>query len=378
LPGLLGSPPAARRPGRLAPRRAVSPTGAIVNPAETQARWRWPRQAAGETFVNTYGRGDALDLELWQWIAFGCLIVAGLLVDLIAFGHRGERISLRLALAWSVGWSGLGLAFTGVVWWWGGRARAEEYLAGFLVEKSLSLDNLFVFAVIFAYFAVPAPSQRRVLFWGIVGAIVLRGVFILAGAALLEASHLALYVFAAFLVATGIRMARHSGAHVNLERSKLMRFLTSRLPMTSSYSGDALFVREGDGWVATPMVAALVLVAAFDVVFAIDSIPAIFAITREVFIVYAANAFSLLGLAALYFLLADMVERFRYLNVGLGVVLAFVGLKMGLSDLLHVPTHVSLGVILAVLGGAIGLSMARASLDERAAVPKPTMGEESA
>ncbi len=298
-----------------------------------------------------------MDLELWQWTAFGCLVVTGLLVDLLAFAGKGQRISLGRALGWSLAWTALGLAFTGVVWWWGGRARAEEYLAGFLVEKSLSLDNLFVFALIFAYLAVPAASQRRVLFWGIVGAIVLRGVFILAGAALLDAFHVTLYAFAFFLVVTGIRMARQGPSHLDLEGSRLMRVLSARLPIAASYAGEALVVRQGGRWVATPLLAALVLVAAFDVVFAVDSIPAIFAITREVFIVYAANAFSLLGLAALYFLLADMVERFRYLNVGLGVVLAFVGAKMGLSDVVHVPTYASLAAIVLILGAAIGASM---------------------
>jgi tellurite resistance protein TerC len=236
---------------------------------------------------------------------------------------------------------------------------AGEYLAGFLIEKSLSVDNLFVFALVFAYFAVPAANQRRVIFWGIVGAIVLRAVFIAAGAALLDAFHLTIYVFGAFLVLTGIRMARHASVEIHPERNPALRLLGRVLPLTTRYHGDRLTALEGGRRVATPLFAALVLVAAFDVVFAVDSIPAIFAVTRETFVVYAANAFSLLGLSALYFVLAGMLGRFRYLNVGLAAVLVFVGAKMLLADLWHIPVALSLGVIVLVLGAAVGASLLR-------------------
>ena len=311
-----------------------------------------------------------MELELWMWGAFGALVVAMLVVDLVAFGGRGEEISFRRAVGWSIGWTALGLAFGGFLWWWQGRAPAEEYLAGFLIEKSLSVDNLFVFALIFSYFAVPVAYQRRVIFWGIVGAIVLRALFILAGAALLDAFHYTIYVFGAFLVLTGIRMARHSTVEIHPERNPVLRLLGRVLPMTAGYHGDRLTVRENGRRLATPMMAALVLVATFDVVFAVDSIPAIFAITRDTFIVYAANAFSLLGLAALYFVLAGMMGRFRYLNVGLAAVLVFVGLKMTLADVYKVPVLVSLAVIVVLLTVAVGASLLRP-----APVPEPEADE---
>jgi len=300
-----------------------------------------------------------MKLELWMWGAFGVFVVALLLIDLVAFGRRGEHVSFRRAVGWSIGWTVLGLAFGGFLWAWQGRVPAEEYLAGFLIEKSLSVDNLFVFALIFGYFAVPAAHQRRVIFWGIVGAIVLRALFILAGAALLDAFHYTIYVFGAFLVLTGIRMARHTTVEIHPERNPVLKLLGRVLPLTAGYHGDRLTVREGGRRLATPLLAALVLVATFDVVFAVDSIPAIFAVTRDTFIVYAANAFSLLGLAALYFVLAGMMGRFRYLNVGLAAVLVFVGLKMTLADVYKVPVLASLSVIVLTLAVAVGASLLR-------------------
>ncbi|HEX5799389.1 MAG TPA: TerC family protein [Gaiellaceae bacterium] len=293
-----------------------------------------------------------MHVDLWIWIAFGAFVAAMLVLDLLAFGRGGEVVSFRRAVTWSVGWTLLGLAFAPVLWIWQGGAFAEEYLAGFLIEKSLSIDNLFVFALIFAYFNVPAAHQRRVIFWGIVGAIVLRAIFIAAGAALLDAFHFTIYVFGAFLILTGIRMARHSEVEIHPERNPVLRVLGRVLPLTTRFHGDRLTVREDGRRVATPLFGALVLVATFDVVFAVDSIPAIFAVTREVFLVYAANAFSLLGLAALYFVLAGMMGKFRYLNLGLAVVLVFVGGKMLLSDVFKVPVYVSLAVIVVTLAAA--------------------------
>jgi tellurite resistance protein TerC len=292
-----------------------------------------------------------------MWAAFALGVVALLLVDLLAFGRRGEEIPLRRAVGWSIGWTALGVGFGGMLWAWQGRGPAEEYLAGFLIEKSLSIDNLFVFALIFGFFAVPAAYQRRVIFWGIVGAIVLRALFILAGATLLDAFHATVYVFGAFLILTGIRMARHSEVEIHPERNPALRLLGRVLPLTTTYHGDRLTAREGGRRVATPLAAALLLVATFDVVFAVDSIPAIFAVTRETFVVYAANAFSLLGLSALYFVLAGMIGRFRYLNVGLAAVLVFVGGKMVLADVVHLPVYVSLLVIVLALGAAVGASL---------------------
>ncbi|MBW3593095.1 MAG: TerC family protein [Actinobacteria bacterium] len=294
-----------------------------------------------------------------MWAAFGAFVVAMLLVDLLAFGRGQEEIAFGRAVRWSIGWTVLGVAFAGFIWVWEGRVYAEQYFAGFLIEKSLSIDNLFVFALIFSYFAVPAANQRRVIFWGIVGAIVLRGIFILAGAALLNAFHYTIYVFGIFLIVTGIRMARHSNVEIHPEKNPALKLLQRVMPITMSYHGDRLTAVEGGRRVATPMLAALALVATFDVVFAVDSIPAIVAVTREVFIVYAANAFSLLGLAALYFVLAGMIGRFRYLNIGLAAVLVFVGVKMTLSDVYEIPIYLSLLVIVVTLTVAVIASVRR-------------------
>jgi tellurite resistance protein TerC len=309
-----------------------------------------------------------LDLSLWAWAAFGAFVVALLLLDLAVFGRGRAEISFRRAVSWSIVWTALGLGFAVFVWFWQGRTAAEEYVAGFLIEKSLSIDNLFVFALIFAYFAVPTASQRRVLFWGIAGAIVLRGIFIAAGAVLLDTFHYTIYLFGAILIVTGIRMARHQTAEIQPERNPVLRVLGRLIPMSQAYDGDRLVTRRDGKRLGTPLLAALALVATFDVVFAVDSIPAIFAVTREPFIVYAANAFSLLGLAALYFVLANMLGRFRYLNVGLAIVLVFVGVKMTLSDLYKIPIAVSLAVIVLTLGGAVLASLLRPlRLEERPA-----------
>jgi tellurite resistance protein TerC len=300
-----------------------------------------------------------VNLEWWAWAAFGVLVVALLAVDFVVAGRERGRISFRRAAVASVAWTALGVAFGFGLWAWQGRVWAEEYFAGFLIEKSLSVDNLFVFALIFAYFAVPEASQRRVLFWGIAGAIVLRGIFIAAGSVLLETFHYTIYVFGAILIVTGIRMARHHTTEIHPERNPVLKLLGRMVPLTTEYHGDKLTVREAGKRIGTPLLAALVLVATFDVVFAVDSIPAIFAVTREPFIVYAANAFSLLGLAALYFVLASMIGKVRYLNVGLAVVLVFVGVKMTISDFYKIPVAISLAVIVLTLAVAVIASLLR-------------------
>ena len=295
--------------------------------------------------------------DLGTWIVLALAVAAMLAFDLVFFGRGAAEISFRTALVWSAVWTGVGVAFVGVVWWLRGAGAAEEYLAGYVIEKSLSIDNLFVFAMIFGYFAVPAALQRRVIFWGIVGAIVLRGAFIFAGAALLDAFHWMVYVFGAFLVVTAIRMARHSEVEIHPDQNPALRLLRRMIPITNEYHGERFFIRRAGVRMATPLVAALVLVATFDVVFAVDSIPAIFAVTDDTFVVYAANAMSLLGLTALYFLLAGMIQRFVYLSLGLAVVLGFVGIKMLIVDLYKIPVLVSLGVIVGVLTVAVVWSL---------------------
>jgi predicted tellurium resistance membrane protein TerC len=265
------------------------------------------------------------------WLVFGAAIVAMLATDLIVAGRSAGPVpSMRAAAWWSAGWTAVALAFAVLVLVWRGEQAASEYVTGFVLERSLSLDNLFVFAMLFGYLAVPRQEQRRVLFFGIVGAIVLRLVFILAGGALLDAFHWSIYLFGALLVATGVRMALHGDDQIS--DSRVLRTVRRIAPGTA---------------------APLILVAVFDVIFAVDSIPAIFAVTRDTFTVFAANAFSLLGLASLYFLLAGMRERFRHLSKGLAVVLVFIGIKMMITDLWHVPTELSLAVILVVLGASV-------------------------
>jgi tellurite resistance protein TerC len=284
-----------------------------------------------------------------------------LAVDLVVAGRSAGPVpSMRSAAWWSVGWTVVALAFALVVLGWRGGTAASEYLTGFVLERSLSLDNLFVFAMLFGYLAVPRPAQRTVLFYGIAGAIVLRLVFILAGGALLDAVHWSIYLFGALLIATGVRMALHGDEELHPDRNPVLRLLRRTVPSTDAYHGDRVFVREGGRRLATPLLAALALVATFDVIFAVDSIPAIFAVTRDTFTVFAANAFSLLGLASLYFLLEGMRERFRHLNRGLAVVLVFIGVKMCVTDLWHVPTELSLAVIVVALTASVLASPRRA------------------
>jgi tellurite resistance protein TerC len=299
------------------------------------------------------------------WLAFGAAMVAMLAIDLVAAGRSAGAVpSMRAAAWWSLGWTVVALAFALVLLPWRGGTAASEYLTGFVLERSLSLDNLFVFAMLFSYLAVPKPAQRKVLFFGIAGAIVLRLVFILAGGALLDAVHWSIYLFGALLVGTGIRMALHGDEQIHPDRNPVLRLLQRTVPSTPEYDGDRVFTRRGGRRLATPLLAALALVATFDVVFAVDSIPAIFAVTRDTFTVFAANALSLLGLASLYFLLEGMRDRFRHLNKGLAVVLVFIGAKMLVSDLWHVPTELSLAVIVVALTASVLAS-------PKAAEPRP-------
>ncbi len=273
------------------------------------------------------------------WTALTFTVVVLLAVDFFLFGRRG--ITFRSSLAWSVFWLALGISFTVVMGAWQGAPAAGEYLSGYLIERSLSIDNIFVFALIFASFAVPPDRQGRLLSIGILMALVMRAVFISAGAALLDAFHFTIYLFGLLLVATGVKLARHSSEDVHPERNVVLRLLRRVWPGT------------------TITVAVVVVLATTDLIFAIDSIPAIFAITDDAFIVFAANAFALLGLRSLYFLLAGMMNRFAYLMHGLAIVLVCVGAKMLLTDIWKIPTWLSLFVIVLVLTGAIGLSFLR-------------------
>jgi tellurite resistance protein TerC len=285
-----------------------------------------------------------MDVPLWAWAAVLGVILAMLAVDL--FAHRREHVvSLREAGLWSAVWVGLGLGFGAVIWAVYGGQAGGEYFAGYLIEKSLAVDNVFVFALIFSYFAVPRQYQHRVLFYGVLGALVFRAVFIAGGAALLEQFHWVLYVFGAFLVVTGWRMFRHRNEDTDPGRNPVLRLMRRFVPTTEELHGQKFWVKKAGKWVATPLFTVLVMVETSDIIFAVDSIPAIFAVTQEPFLVFTSNAFAILGLRAMYFLLADLMHRFVYLKVGLAGVLVFVGVKMLLLDVYKIPITVSLAVI---------------------------------
>jgi tellurite resistance protein TerC len=310
--------------------------------------------AAAETSGHTFA---SFDVPFWVWAALIAAITIMLVVDLLLVHRTPHEISIREAGIESAVWISIGLAFTGVIFWWQGTQAAGEYLAGYLIEKSLSVDNVFVWAVIFSYFAVPRKYQFRVLFWGIFGALVLRAVFIFAGVRLLETFEWVIYVFGAFLLLTAWRIYRHDETEVHPENNPVLKLVQRIIPSTPELDGQKLFTRKHGRLLATPLFAVLILVETTDVVFAVDSIPAILAVSHEEFIVFSSNAFAILGLRALYFLLAGMQGRFRYLNTGLAVILAFVGVKMLLSDVYHMPTWVSLTVIAVVLAITIWASL---------------------
>jgi len=298
-----------------------------------------------------------MDVPFWVWLAVLAVIVAMLAVDLFAH-RRAHVIGVREAAAWSGVWVATGAAFGGIVWWAYGAEAGQQYYAGYLIEKSLAVDNVFIWAIIFTYFAVPREYQHRVLFLGVLGALVFRGIFIAAGSVIIAHFASVLYVFAAFLLYTGYRMIRQRNEHLDPESSRALRLFRRYVPMTDAYHGQRLLVRKGGALLATPLLAVLVLVEVTDIVFAVDSIPAIFAITDEPFLVFTANAFAILGLRAMYFLLADLIHRFVYLKVGLALVLIWVGIKMLLKvDIYYIPTTVSLAVITTILAISVVASL---------------------
>jgi tellurite resistance protein TerC len=293
---------------------------------------------------------------LLPWIVFNAFILALLALDLGVFHRKAHEVSTREAATWSAIWIAIALIFNAGVFYFAGSATGTEFLTGYLIEKSLSVDNIFVFVLIFSYFAVPAQYQHRVLFWGIIGALVMRGALIVVGSSLLEHFHWTFYIFGVIVIASGIRMLTQKHEELHPERNPVVRIVRRFLPVTSAYHGQAFFIRN-PGIVLTPLAIVLLIVETTDLIFAVDSIPAIFAVTDDPFIVYTSNAFAILGLRALYFLLAGMVTRFVYLKPALSAILIWVGAKMLLSDVYHVPTVASLAVIAAILLVAAGASL---------------------
>jgi tellurite resistance protein TerC len=301
--------------------------------------------------------------SIYGWIGFNVVVLAILALDLGVLHRKAEKVSLREAAVWSGIWVALSLCFALAVYFTMGKQSGLEFLTGYLIEYALSVDNIFVFVLIFSYFNVPEKYQHRVLFWGIIGALVLRGVMIVAGSALVTRFAWTLYIFGAFLVFTGLRMAlQKDEAAYNPEHDPVLRLSRRLIPVTNEYQGDSFFVHTRDkdgkrGWAATPLFIVLLIVDTTDIIFATDSIPAIFAVTRDPFIVYTSNICAVLGLRALYFLLAGVVDKFVYLKLGLSLVLIFIGAKMLLEHFVHIPIVASLGVVGAVLGMSILASM---------------------
>jgi tellurite resistance protein TerC len=295
--------------------------------------------------------------NLWLWIAFNAGVLCVLAIDLFGFQRKAHAPSTKEAAIWTAVWVALSLGFNALIWHWEGYTKALEFLTGYVVEYSLSIDNIFVFVLVFSYFGVPAAYQHRVLFWGILSALILRGVMIGVGVALVESFHWVLYLFGAFLVFTGLKMFFGKRKTVGIGRNPLIRLVRGLLPVSDTYDGARFTVLHDGRRLLTPLAIVLIMVEATDVLFAIDSIPAIFGITRDPFIVYTSNVCAILGLRSLYFLLAAVVHKFVYLKPALAVILSFIGAKMLLVDLYHIPTATSLTVIGLVLLAAIGLSL---------------------
>lgn len=322
-----------------------------------------------------------LGTPLWMWLAFLAIVAALLALDLGLLHRKQREIGVRESLALSAAYIALGLGFGGWVWWHLGEAAGLAYLTGFVIEKSLAMDNVFVIAMIFTYFAVPRLYQHRVLFWGILGVIVLRAIMIGVGAAMVQQFGWLLYLFAAFLVVTGIRMWLTAEKEYDVGSSPVLRWLRKRLPVTDGLRGDSFWVRETDGktgrpaWFITPLLLALAMVEIVDVVFAVDSVPAIFAITTDPFLVYTSNIFAILGLRALYFALAAMVHRFHYLKYALALLLVFIGSKIFVADALglaKIPPAVSLSATFAILAAGVGWSLWKTRGPAEPAAPAPS------
>jgi tellurite resistance protein TerC len=292
-----------------------------------------------------------------SWIIFAAAVGGLLSFDLFVFHREARAVRMREAATWVAVWVSLGLAFGGWIFLTRGSTSGAEYLAGYLIEYSLSMDNVFVFAVLFAYFGIPAQYQHRLLFWGVLGAIVFRAIFILAGTALLESFHVVVYAFGALLLFTAWRMVTVGTDDVDPSANPVLRTIRRVIPVTEGFEGQRFFTRRNGALMATPLFSALVVIETSDIMFAIDSVPAILAITTDTFIVFTSNAFAIMGLRSLYFLLAGLIDRFEYLKYGLAALLAFAGVKMLLSDVVHLDVWLSLGIIVAILLVSVAVSL---------------------
>ncbi|NBO65085.1 MAG: TerC family protein [Acidobacteria bacterium] len=302
-------------------------------------------------------------MQNYMWVVFAVIVLGLLAIDLGVFHRRSHTVKIREALIWSAVWIGLALVFNIFVLYTRGPVPAMEFLTGYLVEEALSVDNLFVFLMIFSYFRVPSEYQHKVLFWGIIGALALRAAFILAGIALIQKFHRVMYIFGLFLVITGIKMVRSDDNEIDPERNPVLKLFRRLMPVSDQYDRDNFFTRHNGRLFATPLFIVLLMVETTDVIFAVDSIPAILGITTDPFIVYTSNVFAILGLRSIYFALAGLMQIFHYLKYGLCVILVFVGSKMLLADIYKIPVVVALGTIIGVLVIAILASVIWPSKD---------------
>ncbi|MDQ4139221.1 MAG: TerC family protein [Bacteroidota bacterium] len=295
--------------------------------------------------------------NIYFWIIFNAFILLLLGLDLFVFHRKTHEVKIKEALGWSAFWIVLSLSFNALIYFWMGPTPALEFLTAYLIEKSLSVDNLFVFIMIFTYFKIPLQFQHKVLFWGILGALVLRAIFILVGVALLAKFHFVMYLLGAFLVFTGIKMATTEQEEIDPKANPVVKFISRYIPVTNTLVGDKFFVKYDKTWFLTPLFIVLVMVETTDVVFAADSIPAILAVSRDSFIVYTSNVFALLGLRALYFALAGIMKLFHYLHYGLSLILVFIGAKLLLSDIYKIDMVWALVVVAVILAGSVLLSL---------------------
>ena len=294
----------------------------------------------------------------WLWIGFNLFVLAMLAIDLGVFHRKSHVVTFKESMSWTVVWVTLALVFNVGVWHFAGPQKGLEFFTGYVIEKSLSVDNVFVFALLFSYFAVPPLYQHKVLFWGILGALIMRAVMIVGGAALITKFSWIIYIFGAFLILTGIKMIVKRDEEMHPERNPVVKWFKRLMPVTSDYRGDKFFVRENGIRMATPLFVVLLLVEITDVIFAVDSIPAIFAVTTDPFIVFTSNIFAIMGLRALYFLLADMADRFHLLKYGLALVLVFIGGKMLVMPWFHMPIQWSLTIVASIIAASVVASLA--------------------
>ena len=316
---------------------------------------------------------------IWLWVGFNIFVLAMLALDLGVFHRKAHALSLKEASIWSVVWITLAMVFNAGLYLFAGPEPALQFFTGYLIEKSLSVDNIFIFVLLFTFFKVPAAYQHRVLYWGILGALIMRGTLIAVGVALIESFHWIIYLFGAFLIFTGIRMGFHKEIEVHPENDLLLKFIRRFVPVTENYEHDRFFVRRAGQVMVTPLLLVLLVIDTTDLIFAVDSIPAVFAVTRDPFLVYTSNIFAILGLRSLYFVLAGIMEKFYYLKLGLSVILTFVGVKMVLADVFSLPTALSLVVIAVVLTIAIVASIVRTRHQAaKSREPEAQAGEASA